>query len=101
MTTFQGADLCAHMLPVVEPLRRGHRAATATGGHLLMSDTGLHVRARRSLWPYLVAVLVPLAGVLLVLLAVRMTGPSPTANVVPAPVQVQVSPTACTFPDGS
>lgn len=101
MTTFEDAYPRVQMLPVAEPLRRGHRAATATGGHLLMSDTGLHARERRSLWPYLVAVLVPLAGVLLVLLAVRMTGPSPTADVIPPPVQVQVSPTACTFPDGS
>jgi hypothetical protein len=65
-----------------------------------MSNPGVHVRARRSVLPYLAVVLLPLVGALLILLALGMFGhPSPRANVVPS--QVPVTPSACTFPDGS
>lgn len=90
------------LLPVILPDPIGHRGARVTGGHPLMSDVGVHVRPRRSVVPYLVAVLVPLVGVLLVLLALRLAG-QPSDHVIPPVLQVSVSPSpsACTFPDGS
>lgn len=66
-----------------------------------MSNTGLHVRARKSLWPFLAAVLLPIVGTLLVLYALSLFGQPSQASVVPPVLQVAVSPSACTFPDGS
>jgi hypothetical protein len=90
-------------VPLVPPLPvPGHWNGKVTGGHPLMSNTGLHTRPRRSLVPYLVAVLLPLAVVLVVLLALGLWGqPSTSAGTVPSGLQVVVSPSACTFPDGS
>lgn len=102
MTTFN--DVYPQIPPLQSPpgpLRVGHRASTVTGGHPLMGNPGAHVLPRKSrVLPYLAAVLLPLVGVLLVLLAVRMAG-QPSDHVVPPVLQVSVSPSACTFPDGS
>lgn len=89
------------LLPLIAPDPIGHRGARVTGGHPLMSGAGVHVKPRR--WPiaaYLMTVLLPLAGVLVVLLAVRMAG-QPSDQVIPPALQVSVSasPSACTFPD--
>jgi hypothetical protein len=68
-----------------------------------MPDTGRHALARKSAWPYLAAVLLPLVGALLILYAVRLYGQPPATDVVPPVLQVAVSPSPslCTFPDGS
>ena len=85
--------------------RGRHRDSTASGANplvppVLLGNSGAHTRARRSVVAYLAAVLLPLIGVLLVLYALSLFGRPPTAEVIP-PVQVAVSPSACTFPDGS
>jgi hypothetical protein len=66
-----------------------------------MSNTGLHVRARKSVWPFLAAVLLPIVGTLLVLYALSLWGQPSAAEAVPPVLQVAVSPSVCTFPDGS
>lgn len=102
MTAIPGVHQHAQPLPSLpRPNRVSHRAATVTGGHPLMSNPGAHVLARKSLWPYLAVVLLPLIGALLILFALGLFGHPSAPQVVPAPVQVSVSPSACTFPDGS
>lgn len=100
MTAFQ--DVYPHVPASPSPKsRKGHRSSEVSGGHPLMPDTGRHVLARRSVMPYLAAVLLPLLGVLLVLYAVSLYGQPPASEVIPPALQVAVSPSACTFPDGS
>lgn len=68
---------------------------------VLQGNPGHHARAaRRSVVAYLAAVLVPLIGTLLALWALSLWGQPSAAKVIP-PIQVAVSPSACTFPDGS
>lgn len=100
MTAFQ--DVYPHVpaSPSPRPDPGAHRASTVSGGHPLMPDTGVHARARKSLWPYLAVILLPLMGAVLIVFAVHLFGQSSTATTVPVPL-VSVSPSACTFPDGS
>ena len=103
MTAFE--DVHPHVHPHVQPQpkpRKGHRdAESVKSGHPLMSNTGQHVQARRSPWPLLVGMLLPIVGALLVLYALSLFGQPSSAEVVPPVLQVAVSPSACTFPDGS
>lgn len=106
MTAFQ--DVYPHIPPSPSPIpeRGRHRDLTASGANplvppVLQGNPGQRVRARRSVVAYLAAVLVPLIGVLLVLWAVSLFGQPSAAEVVPPVPQVVVSPSACTFPDGS
>lgn len=93
------------MVPAPKLPRFRHRGSKVTGGWPTLSDPGQHVRARKSLVPYLAVVLVPLVGLILVLLALGMVAQPPTAGTIPpglqAPVSVAPSP-VCTWPaDGS
>jgi hypothetical protein len=100
MTAFEDVYPHVELLPEPRPDRNTHRGSTVSGGHPLMSNPGTHVRERWPVWPYLVAVLGPLALVLLILVAVRLFAPpSSTAELTPA--NVSVAPSACVFADGS
>jgi hypothetical protein len=102
--TIADRDVYPHveLLPEARPERTSHRGTMSGGWPNLSAHPGLHVRARRSIVPYLAVVLLPLAGALLILLAVHLFAhPAAAANLTPANVPVSVSPSACTFPDGS
>lgn len=114
MTVHHGLSPQAPLVPLVplEPLpgsrpdRGRHRDSNTSGGHplvppVLQSNPGARIRTRNRLLPYLATVLLPLVGALLILGAVRLYGQPPAAEVVPPTLQVAVSPSACTFPDGS
>lgn len=102
MTAFPDVYPHVPQSPSPRPDRITHRASRRTGGHPLMPDTGHHALPRKArLLPYLAAVLLPLAGVLLVLFALGLYGQPPVVETVPPVVQVSVSPSACTFPDGT
>jgi hypothetical protein len=109
--TIASHDLYPHVpqvppVPVVTPEKRGHRGATSSGGHplvppALLGNSGAHALARKSVWPFLAAVLLPIMGTLLVLYALSLWGQPSEAGVVPPVLQVAVSPSAGTVPDGS
>lgn len=104
-------DVYPHVPPSPSPRiekteRVRHRGSTASGGHplvppALQGNQGHHARTGRPVLAYLAAVLLPLIGVLLVLSALRLFGQPSEAATVPPVLQVAVSPSACTFPDGS
>lgn len=89
--------------PIVQQLppvkfEPAHRANTVTGGHPLMPNLGVHVRARRPRAPYVAAVLIPLALVLLALLAIGTFGRPATAQILPPGPFASTSTAPCTFP---
>ena len=106
--TIASHDQYPHVPPSPPKPKPGrHRDSTASGENplvppALLGSSGTHAVARKSVWPFLAAVLVPIVGTLLVLYALSLFGqPSSAAEVVPPVLQVAVSPSACTFPDGS